>query len=265
MKVIKRDLGADFEDIELIPFGDFHLGAEECDEDEIVRTINYVKSKPNVFVILVGDLIENATRNSVGDVFGQLAIPQNQLNTLVKLLEPIRDRILGINTGNHENRTYKETGLDVTEELAHRLGLNQVYSRDGGYLFLSFGRNRRRDNVRHTFRIYFTHGHGGGSSTGASVNNNENMKNIVDADIYLSGHTHKPASIQGVYLVGDERSKTIRQVNRLYVTCTSYLKYGGYGQRARYQPTPIEQEIIGLSIVKKGDDEIKKAQKIGSV
>ena len=100
MKVIKRDLGADFEDIELIPFGDFHLGAEECDEDEIVRTINYVKSKPNVFVILVGDLIENATRNSVGDVFGQLAIPQNQLNALVKLLEPIRDRILGINTGN---------------------------------------------------------------------------------------------------------------------------------------------------------------------
>jgi predicted phosphodiesterase len=265
LRELKRDLGAEFESIEIIPLGDFHLGAEECDESEILRTIEYIRTKENAFCLLIGDLVENATRGSLGDVFGQMATPQNQLNALVKILSPIRDKILGICTGNHEERTYKESGIDVTEELSHRLGLNNVYRKNGGYLFLSFGVNRRRTNKRHTFRIYFTHGHGGGGTTGASVNRNENMKNIVDADVYFSGHTHKPASINGVYLVGDERTKKLKQVNRLFVTTTSYLKYGGYGQRARYTPTPISQEIIGLVIVKRGEEELKLAKQIGVI
>lgn len=265
MKVLKRDLGFDVETINIIPLGDIHLGAEECDEEEVMRTINYVKDNPNTYVILLGDLVENATRNSVGDVFGQIATPQNQLNHLVRILEPIRDKILVSCNGNHEQRTYKETGIDVGEELMHRLGLSRFYSRDGGYLFLSFGKNKGRENKRHTFRIYFTHGHGGGGSTGTSVNNNENMKNIVDADIYMSGHTHKPASIPATYFSGDARAKSIQQMNRLFVTCTGYLKYGGYGQRARYTPTPITQEIINLSIVRKGKSEIKLAKQIGVI
>lgn len=48
------------EDITIIPISDVHLGSEECMEDEFVSFINTIASQENTYLILGGDLIDNA-------------------------------------------------------------------------------------------------------------------------------------------------------------------------------------------------------------
>ena len=46
-----------FDDIELVPLGDFHIGHENFQEDLLRKYLNYVGSKPNRFITLMGDEI----------------------------------------------------------------------------------------------------------------------------------------------------------------------------------------------------------------
>ena len=147
------------------------------------REVQKIKDTNNRFVILHGDLINNAIKSSVSDIYTEQMSPEQQLEYLIEAFEPIKDKILGISQGNHEFRTYKETGIDIAKLFAQSLGLKNIYHSDGALLFLSFGKNKYRDNIRHTVSLYFTH-------IGGSKARLINMSDIVDADIYFRGHYH---------------------------------------------------------------------------
>ena len=59
----------DRQDITLIPVADVHLGAKECMEEAFFDFLKMVKETPNLYLVLAGDLINNATRSSVSNVF----------------------------------------------------------------------------------------------------------------------------------------------------------------------------------------------------
>ena len=44
-------------------------------------------------------------------------------------LKPIADRILAVTTGNHEERSEKEVGMDISWWIAKCLGIEERYSR----------------------------------------------------------------------------------------------------------------------------------------
>ena len=67
MKVIKRDLGGNFKSIKLIALSDFHIGDALCNLKLIRQVLQEVKESPNTFIILNGDLMNNATKTSVSD------------------------------------------------------------------------------------------------------------------------------------------------------------------------------------------------------
>ena len=95
------------EDITIIPIADVHLGARECMEQEFIKFIDSIKDKPNVYVCLLGDLIDNGTRNGVTNVFRATMPPSQQKREMAKILEPIRNKILFCIDGNHEARSGK--------------------------------------------------------------------------------------------------------------------------------------------------------------
>ena len=107
MKVIKIDLPRELSSMELHVFADEHLGDEHCDVKRLIQRIEYVKNTPSAYCILNGDIVDNATRTSIGDVYAQEFNPMEQLKRAVELFEPIKDKILLVTHGNHENRTYK--------------------------------------------------------------------------------------------------------------------------------------------------------------
>lgn len=71
MKIIKVDLPKDVTEIELHIFADEHIGDEHCDLDRLKERIKYVSETPNAYCLLNGDILDNATKTSIGDTYTQ--------------------------------------------------------------------------------------------------------------------------------------------------------------------------------------------------
>ncbi len=245
MEIIKHDLGVNVEEIKIIPIGDPHIGSEECDLTLLNKTIQRIKDEPNTYTILMGDIIENSIIQSVGDVYNQVMTPEAQIDYAVKVFEPIKDKILYAVQGNHSNRSKKAVDIDPMKIIMGYLGKLDVYTRDGAVLFVSFGKNKGRENVRHTATLYPVHGSRGGGRS-ASFNHVADLAKIVDCDIYLHAHTHKPGAFKTSYYKTDSRYKTVYATEKLFINTAAFLNYGGYGQRATYTPTSKTMPEISI-------------------
>ena len=63
-----------------------------------------------------------------------------QIDEACGLLLPIKDKIIGATTGNHEARAYRSDGIDMTRLVCRQLGVEQYYHPDGVLMFVRFGR-----------------------------------------------------------------------------------------------------------------------------
>lgn len=249
MKTIKIDLPSDLEEIELYPLFDWHIGDSMSDAFLIEDTLKRIKETPNAYCILGGDLMDTAIASSVGDAYAAHLQPMEQLKLCVKLFEPIKDKILCIVPGNHEARVLKSVGIDTTAMMAAQLGLSDKYSETTALLFIRFGSETRRasEGRKMVYSVYVTHGSGGGRREGGKINRLADLAQIVDADVYLCGHTHLPAVFREGYFRTSKNSSNVQYVDRLFVNAAAALSYGGYGDKAGFKPASKQSPVIFLN------------------
>lgn len=253
MKIIKINLPAELEQLELHIFADEHIGDEHCDMKRLLERIEYVKDTPHAYCILNGDLLDNATKTSIGDSYTQAFNPMEQLEKAVELFGPIKDKVLCITHGNHENRTYKKEGINLSALIAAQLGLQDLYTPTSAFIFLRFGKydDSRRHGLKVCYTVYTLHGSGGGRKEGAKAIRLADMASIVDADIYIHSHTHLPMIMkQGFHRV-DYSNSAVALCDKLFVNTAANLNYGGYGEAQEFKPTSKETPVIYLSGRKK--------------
>jgi len=247
MKSVSVTLGDDIQGLELHTFSDWHIGDRHCNIGAIKEEIKSIVENPNAYVICNGDLINNATTASVSDSYAEKIPPMEQLSVLCELLYPIKDRILLMAQGNHESRTYRSDGIDLTAVVAQQLGIFDRYVREGGVLFLRFGKSSRKDHSRKIrYSIYASHGSGGGKKEGGKLNALAEMSGIVDCDIYIMGHTHLPLVMKENFFRVDVCNDTVTEVEKLFVNTSAKLSYGGYGQTFGFKPSNNTTPIIYL-------------------
>ena len=246
MKVIKRDLGKEYKSVKILALSDFHIGDKLCNLKKIKEILNEVKNSNDTFIILNGDLINNSTCQSVGDTYEEELSPNQQMNHLCMLLEPVKDKILCISSGNHEARTKKETGIDLIEQVAYRLQIEDRYVSGWWYLYLTLGLNERKKDRPIMYTITGSHGYGGGRKMGGKINNLVEMSDKVIADLYVMGHTHTPIVTRNSIYVPDYQHKTLVQKDKYYLMTNAFLEYGGYGEKYGYTPgtTDIQEAIL---------------------
>lgn len=248
MKSVSVSLGEDLQSLELHIFSDWHIGDGHCKMDEIREQIKSVADNPHAYVICNGDLVNNATTASVSDTYTEQMSPMGQLQTLCKLLEPIKGRILMLCQGNHEARTWKSDGVDLTAVVAQQLGLSDRYVREGGVLFLHFGKTSKTNHERKVrYSIYASHGFGGGRKEGGKLNALAEMSGIVDCDIYVMGHTHLPVIMKENFFRVDVSNDCVTEVEKLFVNSSSKIGYGGYGQTFGFKPSNSTAPVIYLN------------------
>lgn len=248
MKVIKCDLPKDIQMLELHPLADLHIGDKLCDFRLIKKTLDHIRDTPNAYCILGGDLMDTAIATSVGDTYGANLQPMQQLEVCVKLFEPIKHKILAIVPGNHENRIYRTDGIDITAIMAAQLGLQGKYSATSSLLFIRVGTNKAEGHgQQQCYSLYYHHGSGGGKKEGSKLNALADMANIIDADIYVCGHTHLPASFRNDFVRVSKSTNSVSSVSHLFVNSAAALKYGGYGETAGFKPASTINPVIYIS------------------
>ena len=238
------------EDINIYPLSDLHIGAQEFAEGEWERFKKQILSAPNNYVVIAGDLMNNATRNSVTNVFEETMRPRSQKKWLAEQLEPIKDRILCAVGGNHEARSGKDADDDPLFDVLCKLDIEDRYRQNAAIMVLRFGK-RTSNHDNHTYTMLVTHGAGGGM-TGSGVNRNERFGYVFDGlDILVTGHTHKPVISAPSKIVIDLQNKKVSQKPFLCVTATAWMNYGGYAMRKQLTPASIRPQVIHLNGKKK--------------
>lgn len=253
MKTIKIDLGRDLDFINVVPIADLHIGDKYFNEKALKEALG--KLYLNDFIILNGDIINNAIKTSVSDIYSETLTPIEQLTRAKEIFEPYKDRILAITGGNHERRTYRNDGIDLTRLLARELGLEDRYAEEGALLFIRFGTQssgKKETNgsgkVRQMcYTVYVTHGSGGGRSVGGKSNALEQLASIVDADVYIHSHTHLPLVFKQNFLRTDVRNSSVQEVDKLFINTSAWLDYGGYGQIAKYKPA--NKSLVSVALL----------------
>ena len=242
----------DISQLEIHPFADEHIGDEYCDIKRLLARIEYVKNTPNAYCILNGDIVDNATKTSIGDTYTQEFNPMEQLQKAVEMFSPIKDKILCITHGNHENRTYKKEGINLSYLIAAQLGLQDRYTPTSAVIFLRFGKgNKHLHDRKISYTIYALHGSGGGRKEGAKAIRLADMASIIDTDIYIHSHTHLPMVIKQAFHRIDVMNSTVAIVDKLFVNTAANLKYGGYGEAGEFKPSSMDTPVIYLNGKKK--------------
>lgn len=246
MKAIRCDLPF-AEQIEIHPMADLHIGDSMSDFKLIMERIEHIKNTPNAYCILDGDLMDTAVCSSIGDTYGANLQPMEQLRQCVKIFEPIKDKILAVLPGNHENRVYKSDGLDITEIMCSQLGIPEKYSPTTALLFIRFGKQGTHGHNRpFLYTAYVTHGAGGGRKEGGKANRLADLACIVDADIYIHAHTHLPLIFKESFFRPSTVNSSVALVDKLFVNTSAALNYGGYGDKAGFKPASKAAPVIYL-------------------
>lgn len=246
--------------VTIYPIGDLHLGSIGCHEKEWLEFVSYISNDSDSYIVVVGDMIDNSTRNSIANPFDCKYRPMEQKNLLAEYLKPIREKILCAVRGNHENRTVRETDQDPLYDVFCRLDIEERYRAGTAFLYLQIGERpngSKGSRPIQAYRIVVTHGTGGGKLAGSAINNQQRFGMVVDCDALITGHTHAPSITKPSRVVFDPVQKEVTTQPFACVQCASWLSYSCYPlakmlppQTAWSNDVPQKIELCGHRDVK---------------
>lgn len=247
IKNVTVDLG-NISYFELVPFADEHIGDPNCSMKSLDNRIKYVANNPYAYGFINGDICDNATITSIGDSYAQVFTPDQQVDRMVELFSPIKNKILTVTPGNHEGRTYKREGIDIMGRACKEMGIYEKYSPTSICLFINqkvYGRNT-------VFIIYINHGSGGGRKEGAKASRLAEMASIINADVYVHSHTHLPMIMKEGFIEVDKRHHKTFLTSKLFVNTGANLLYGGYGVTGEFKPGVLDTPLIKFEVNSNG-------------
>ncbi len=218
----------DYDELELVPIGDLHVGSIGFNEKHLKSVVDYIVSQPFRYTVLLGDLINNSTKSSVANVYEEKINPDEQIDKLVDYLSPLKGRILASVSGNHEKRTYKESGVDVSKLIAKLLEV-PLYSSNIAILDINIGTKGIGMKKRRNFTIGIAHGKGAGRLFGSRLNNAMQIAELIpNLDIYILAHGHTQTVTNAQLVEWDNRNKTTKDYCRWFVTVPSFVHNEDY-------------------------------------
>ena len=229
--------------LRLYCIGDIHFGSPECDEELLERDIEAIRKDGQARVILNGDLLQMDLKKSKGDLYGQKYPPSKQKRLLRQKLQPIQDKILCMQGGNHDEGRSDEDATPI-EDMAEYMGVPYT---DGEMLLkLSVGAKKRNGKPA-VYSIFAVHGWSNGRMVGSKANNLHRLSDIVLADVYFINHTHWQMAFPDTYMVPDLHNNNVMEMRRHYVNAGSYQGRGRYPKTKGMRPTVLGTPVVWLS------------------
>lgn len=206
---------------------DVHIGAKECDLDGFKRFLKAVEADDDSYIVIVGDLISNGLKSSVTNVYEEAMPPSAQIDLAVQLLEPVKHKILGMVSGNHERRSKKDCDIDPLFTIAAILRINDRFRQNMAFLRIILERGSTKEN----YAIMLTHG--------KTANKKKQFTAICEGiDAAIFAHTHTPDVLMPSRIRFTTSNRIVMH-NVVVLTACSWLKSGGYSLSGLYVPQAV--------------------------
>lgn len=209
-------------ELRLYPLPCLHIGAPQSDASFIQEHIARIAADPHGRWIYLGDGGECVVANSKGDIYSQMYNPQQQIDILTDLLQPIAAKGLFGVRGNHGHRVYKATGISFDKNLCKRIGIPYYGVR--AFCALHVGRVR--------YDVYCHHGIDSGVGIQTKVSKAEYFGRFIDVDSILTAHSHVALDLPPQVLESTKGTK----LRHSYICGCGYDSRTGYAADKGYPP-----------------------------
>lgn len=216
------------DEVHLYIVSDVHVGAHGFDKKAFLKYIARISADDKAAVVILGDLIDNATQGSKGCVFSQRVMPQKQIETIIEMLTPIREKIIFFCIGNHEERTFRQTGSDPGYTMCLGLGCLDKYNYVHGFITISTKGKK--------YKLYATHNIGKAESKLKTM-----ARSHPDCDVIMGGHIHSAKVVPVAQQLHSGAVKTTYAI-----TGGAWLKDESYSISAAYEPVSMAQPVVRL-------------------
>lgn len=228
-----------FDTFEIYPVCDLHIGAPEFNEAIFQKLSREILERENRYVVVAGDVVDNAIVGSVGSVYGARMQPAEQKRFAAELLLPLKDRILCLTSGNHERRSERLVGDSPLRDIASKLNIEDKYNPIAAFLKLDIGDRSNNTKRPPHYSVCVTHGAGAGVKLGAGINKSETFAISMGVDLIITGHSHKPITAPTTrYECDFAKGVMIKREIRLLIA-SGFLDYDGYPIERLYPPVAI--------------------------
>jgi hypothetical protein len=221
------DYKGDHKSIYLCAIGDLHIGHKNFDESALNQTLEFIdKNRNRCRILLMGDLLECATKTSVGrGIYDESYPTQKQFEKIINIFKPYSDLIDGVVEGNHEERVIRDTSFEIMQEFCHRIDCFDKYSQFECIQNFHLG--------DFNYSSYIHHGSSGGITESAAITSLLKMRERAIVNAYFLGHTHKLLSFTRRIHVPSTGSEAL-EIEQLFVNTGTALGGGGYGTQKGY-------------------------------
>ena len=227
LRLIVHKFDKDLEELHIYPIGDTQIGSAHFNQTLCNSWLKRVENDPLGKIVIVGDMLNNGLKCSKTNVYKEVMNPEQAKEQLYSILLPVKDKILGVVTGNHELRSVNETSSDPLKDVLWKLGLENLYNENLTFLKINFGKNTHSRQSSYTMLL----------AHGVSKTKTENFAYTVDGlDIMVTGHIHSPKSSFPAKIVIDSRNELVSLVGFTHIVVPSFDQFGGYTARGLYSP-----------------------------
>lgn len=243
VKYLKLDFSSKpWDRLELVHFTDLQVGSRNFMRARLEEYSDWTLSKDFRYVFLGGDLIDSATRISIGSPYENTKEPIYQVDEAVELLTPLAKagRLVAYVGGNHERRTIPTFG-DSGVLIAQRLQV--PYSRGVQLIDVTFGEFGKGN----PFQVALWHGGGRARTKGAIANVIYGFMQRHSAHVCFIGHLHQAMVIPDYQMV--RKGGKIKLQKRFGVMSSSFQSYwNSYAEVAALNPFDV---MMGRAIVER--------------
>ena len=226
--------------VPLVGFGDLHVGSPTFDEEQALITRAWIIEHQALW-FGTGDYLDNGTKGGPGASWLENVMsPNDQIKYMIDFFRPIMHLCIGLVTGNHEERTYKETGTDPSDILAYSIGVNYC----GYELYAKIGKEREN-----SYTLYACHSTSAPKTTGLALNWMVRDWRWAHFDIIAKAHDHSMGFDTIPYVEIDKTSEVVREKVAYALLTGHYLrKPNSYNAKAGRAPKPRGTVALWLDL-----------------
>jgi UDP-2,3-diacylglucosamine pyrophosphatase LpxH len=202
---------------------DLHFDSTKCDRDLLKKHLTQAVEK-NAGILIFGDFFDSmqgradrrGNKSDLREEYKRADYFDAIIDDAVNWLQPFKDNILLISSGNHESKILQYLETDLLKRLT-----KEINAECGAYQgFIKF-QHSITSTSRRTTTMWWTHGNIGGNVTKSALSVVRYASIAPDANIIVSGHTHDKFFIEHNQYRLNQRgeSKVVKQ---------THLKLGNY-------------------------------------
>jgi hypothetical protein len=232
--------------VHLYCIGDFHIGHINHDYEKLQEIKDMIMSDPYAQVLIMGDNVDGRMPDhkffeleNVDPTIKLSKFIANCYKRFEDFIIDISPKCLGTHCGNHELKV--NSVAPYIENICERRQCAFL-----GYRALSILKIESScHKANRTYRIFSTHGSGGGRKSGSKINRIEDEAQSSRCDIFIQGHNHLRSFTDGIVHepVLHRRGISIIERPQAFINSGSFLKSYqvdnyNYSEKASYKPQP---------------------------